>query len=690
MNIKGEKLLNAIGQISDDKILIAEGKAPAVIKPLKWQFTGLIAAALILAVGTVVMLYSLSPENPNQHGASLSSESFVKTPGDSPNTSLITGNEPIIELSEEREAEILRAYARFLNADRSWLSSVKANDLYLSNYHGTYNGFDVVTVWKKDWVMNAVMNYIEIEGYLVAALPSGSLDVMVYTGNTFVEIREAYEQGFLKYEDLRAMTFQRLRRSYAMQLYWESVNYNYGNEINQSKLAEILDDVIVLNYYGYYNYYGQEIVTMWRKSQPMDYLIKEFEIAGYKFTLSSTSLNLQVAGYFNDLADEYEWGSIPKSLIAELYQKHFNPDYVIPDELNPIPKPEVFIIHEDFELRQVQDGLEIAGYTGEGGDITIPDYVNGVGVVGIDHNVFWGKPITGVKIPDTITYIGSSAFQQTQITELVIPASVTYVYSFAFTMNDKLTSVTIPASVLQDTRKENNNYSGYGMFSGCVNLTDVVIEQGARVIEACMFEGCTNLSEIVIPDSVYKIGDLAFNATKVRTAAVTNVTTVTTAPEVTTAVTTAPTVMTAPEPLSAEMSHKVMADWLRHLNAGNLTLPNGQMRGGWWALAECTLDDFKIGEYFGTYNGNVVFIMNIVDFLKISTTQSAWGEIIAGYRFRFNSGNTIAVWNNGDFYSLAEAYDKGLLTQSNIEEIRIRYFANSGYDINDIDFFFDE
>jgi hypothetical protein len=66
MKINNEILFNAIGELGDDDIKFAEGFleeqfATRGFKPLRWQFTGLIAAALVLVAGTVFMFHALAP-----------------------------------------------------------------------------------------------------------------------------------------------------------------------------------------------------------------------------------------------------------------------------------------------------------------------------------------------------------------------------------------------------------------------------------------------------------------------------------------------------------------------------------------------------------------------------------------------------------------------------------------------------
>ena len=48
---------------------------------------------------------------------------------------------------------------------------------------------------------------------------------------------------------------------------------------------------------------------------------------------------------------------------------------------------------------------------------------------------------------------------------------------------------------------------------------------------------------------------------------------------------------------------------------------------------------------------------------------------VEGFEFIFNTGRHIAVWNNGHFYSLQNAYDEGLITIEDLEKIHKLYNA---------------
>ena len=119
----------------------------------------------------------------------------------------------------------------------------------------------------------------------------------------------------------------------------------------------------------------------------------------------------------------------------------------------------------------------------DGGDgacpatINIPSTLGGKTVTTIDTRAFDGIPgITALTIPNTVTEIGSSAFEYAQITTLVIPDSVTTIGNTAFYTN---------------------------------NLTSLTLGDHVTTIGNYAFEH-NHLAAVTIPNSVTEIGGSAF------------------------------------------------------------------------------------------------------------------------------------------------------------------------------------
>lgn len=154
----------------------------------------------------------------------------------------------------------------------------------------------------------------------------------------------------------------------------------------------------------------------------------------------------------------------------------------------------------------------------------------------IPENVVNGSKITEVFIPNSVTLIGSSAFNgcerlnrvnissleawcsiqfdsnplynahhlflnNQEIQDLVIPNSVSNINACTFVNCESLRRVTIPNTVTT---------IGAEAFMGCINLNSVNIPNSVRYINNEAFYGCMSLTDITIPGSVEKVGVWAF------------------------------------------------------------------------------------------------------------------------------------------------------------------------------------
>jgi prepilin-type N-terminal cleavage/methylation domain-containing protein/prepilin-type processing-associated H-X9-DG protein len=182
------------------------------------------------------------------------------------------------------------------------------------------------------------------------------------------------------------------------------------------------------------------------------------------------------------------------------------------------------VVQSQFTYSTNQGTIIITGYTGSGGDVTIPDSINGLPVTCIGENAFSGTSLTDVTIPDSVTNIGdeafagcaalnsatignsvtsigNSAFYGSGLTNIAIPDSVTYVGGSAFSYCNSLNSVLIGNSV---TSIE------VGTFAECYGLTDVTIGNDVTIIDNEAFFDCYNLNKIMIGSGITIIRDEAF------------------------------------------------------------------------------------------------------------------------------------------------------------------------------------
>ena len=154
-----------------------------------------------------------------------------------------------------------------------------------------------------------------------------------------------------------------------------------------------------------------------------------------------------------------------------------------------------------------EGGYPYVHFSKPSGNLIIPSSVTYNGrtysVTSIGDAAFiYSAELTSVTIPNSVTSIGSSAFQDCSglTGTLTIPNSVTNIESFTFYGCSGLTgTLTIPNSVTSIGREA---------FSGCTGLTSVTIENGSIGNEA--FYGCLGLAEIIIGSGVTSIGEEAF------------------------------------------------------------------------------------------------------------------------------------------------------------------------------------
>jgi hypothetical protein len=124
--------------------------------------------------------------------------------------------------------------------------------------------------------------------------------------------------------------------------------------------------------------------------------------------------------------------------------------------------------------------ITITGYTGPGGDVTIPDTINGLPVASIgDFALYSCTSLVRIAIPNSVIRIGSSAFEGcTGVTNVALGKSVTSIGSRAFGGCGYLTTITIPASVTSIQPEA---------FAMCLSLRSVYFEGDAPTFGAKVF-----------------------------------------------------------------------------------------------------------------------------------------------------------------------------------------------------------
>ena len=124
------------------------------------------------------------------------------------------------------------------------------------------------------------------------------------------------------------------------------------------------------------------------------------------------------------------------------------------------------------------------------------------GTTTISPNLFRRQPnLSGVTLPDSLMYIGNSAFEDTSITAIELPSTLASIGSRAFS-GSNLTSVTLPAEI---TEIRHDTFAG-------TQLTQVNIPSGVSAIGSSAFRD-TPLTHVTLPDTLTSIGNSAFTNT---------------------------------------------------------------------------------------------------------------------------------------------------------------------------------
>jgi hypothetical protein len=136
----------------------------------------------------------------------------------------------------------------------------------------------------------------------------------------------------------------------------------------------------------------------------------------------------------------------------------------------------------EFAFQNSGGTIKITKYLGEGGDVVVPDLID-------------GSPVTA---------IGSYAFSNCRsVTNVTIPESVTVIEEGAFWMCQGLRSLSLPSHLTSIEE---------ALLQGCEHLESLMIPEGVTNIGAVAFNGCDSLTNVIVPDHVLSVGANAFHS----------------------------------------------------------------------------------------------------------------------------------------------------------------------------------
>ena len=137
-------------------------------------------------------------------------------------------------------------------------------------------------------------------------------------------------------------------------------------------------------------------------------------------------------------------------------------------------------------------------------------------LTGIPDKAFFGiTKLKSIVIPEEVTTIGVSAFENTSLTSITIPDSVNEIKESAFYCCDKLNYVNI-SSISEWCQIEFETYYSNPLahakelrFNNQI-INEFIIPEGTLALNAYSFTMCTNLTSILLPDSITDIGRYCF------------------------------------------------------------------------------------------------------------------------------------------------------------------------------------
>ena len=176
----------------------------------------------------------------------------------------------------------------------------------------------------------------------------------------------------------------------------------------------------------------------------------------------------------------------------------------------------------EFEIEVSNDRtITITGYNGQGGDLVLPEEIDGKPVTAVGHRAFmaYGRGdesirITTVRIPEGVTSVGREAFRDNwHLTDVYIPASLTDINRPAFSRCPRLMNFHI--------HEDNPAYRSIDGVFFTRDMDEIrhypqgregdyVIPEGVTRIRDEAFRWAKDLTAISIPDSVTWIGKQAF------------------------------------------------------------------------------------------------------------------------------------------------------------------------------------
>jgi len=163
---------------------------------------------------------------------------------------------------------------------------------------------------------------------------------------------------------------------------------------------------------------------------------------------------------------------------------------------------------QNFIYSIINGEVIIQGYTGNSGNVVIPEKIKGYPVTAIGDEAFseqfaTNNNLISVDIPNTVTRIGMKAFTFCRkLVTVNMPDGVVSIGKGAFSNCNELKSIELPKSLKQIDAET---------FEGCSSLECIQIPDGVQSVGVNAFTGCSKLTSLILPNSIKSIGSAAFS-----------------------------------------------------------------------------------------------------------------------------------------------------------------------------------
>lgn len=164
-----------------------------------------------------------------------------------------------------------------------------------------------------------------------------------------------------------------------------------------------------------------------------------------------------------------------ESIIVKLHTT--NEDHLAFETFKSKQHQQIILASPEFEFDSSTGTIRV--YNGTDDEVVIPSEIEGVPVKAIGRQVFAGKGIESVQIPEGVETIGTGSFIKNNLTKVTLPSTVKTIEALAFANNKSLVEI---------------------------NLNEGLETIGNQVFQNTPLEGAT----IIIPSTVMNIGNSAF------------------------------------------------------------------------------------------------------------------------------------------------------------------------------------